>query len=638
MRHPADMDYHPFQARRPGTSPYFAASQSSLFPALNYPDLAPLSEPLPEEAVMDSALHAALRHRQQPVDPRWLKSLRPEEAQDDNPKVTLDLQNLWSEFHKRGTEMVITKSGRRMFPPFKVRVEGLHETAKYILLIDVVAVDDCRYKFHNSSWMVTGKADPEMPKRMYIHPDSPSKGEQWMSKPVAFHKLKLTNNISDKHGFTILNSMHKYQPRFHIVRANDIMKLPYSTFRTYVFPETEFIAVTAYQNEKITQLKIDNNPFAKGFRDAGNGKREKRNKQCTISFLHNHQSKVDKDWADSDDSCEQPSTSDVLYSPPELGSSPLMFTPTCQESESDIDIQDEDNAENNSSRTEHVSNLSQKSEDIPSLRKTNNNQEPTKQRTMFRTSHDVSSAVIGFPKEHTGEVKDGIWPTMLGTRSSSALGTGHPQTLDTSSSPSQPFLKLGTSLLLHPGLLSVKPDAFSSIHMGQLFSFPSRVNNQDSGGLSSQSITSPSPFMFQLSQHMLASQGISLSPFGGLCSYPYQCMAAPAANFPAPPTCSSTSALARNCCFRSPQSWSRYSPYLIPTSVNLRQKMPPVRLPNGSSSQAELLKSGSSQVQHLTVENLRRTAPLESIVNGCVNELQNVQNLVRGLDKPLPPE
>lgn len=49
--------------------------------------------------------------------------------------------------------------------------------------------------------MVAGKADPEMPKRMYIHPDSPSTGEQWMQKVVSFHKLKLTNNISDKHGF-----------------------------------------------------------------------------------------------------------------------------------------------------------------------------------------------------------------------------------------------------------------------------------------------------------------------------------------------------------------------------------------------------------------------------------------------------
>lgn len=51
---------------------------------------------------------------------------------------------------------------------------------------------------------------------------------------------------------TILNSMHKYQPRFHLVRANDILKLPYSTFRSYVFKETEFIAVTAYQNEKVS--------------------------------------------------------------------------------------------------------------------------------------------------------------------------------------------------------------------------------------------------------------------------------------------------------------------------------------------------------------------------------------------------
>ena len=90
---------------------------------------------------------------------------------------------------------------RRMFPPFKVRVTGLDKRAKYILLMDTVAVDDCRYKFHNSRWMVAGKADPEMPKRMYIHPDSPSTGEQWMQKVVSFHKLKLTNNISDKHGF-----------------------------------------------------------------------------------------------------------------------------------------------------------------------------------------------------------------------------------------------------------------------------------------------------------------------------------------------------------------------------------------------------------------------------------------------------
>lgn len=55
--------------------------------------------------------------------------------------------------------------------------------------------------------------------------------------------------------------MHKYQPRFHIVRANDILKLPYSTFRTYVFPETDFIAVTAYQNDKVCWAGSELGPY-----------------------------------------------------------------------------------------------------------------------------------------------------------------------------------------------------------------------------------------------------------------------------------------------------------------------------------------------------------------------------------------
>ncbi|XP_016060261.1 PREDICTED: T-box transcription factor TBX2 [Miniopterus natalensis] len=250
-------------------------------------------------------------------------------GQDSNPRETpvgrlQAVVCIWGE--SPGTELGPTSlplslPRRRMFPPFKVRVSGLDKKAKYILLMDIVAADDCRYKFHNSRWMVAGKADPEMPKRMYIHPDSPATGEQWMAKPVAFHKLKLTNNISDKHGFTILNSMHKYQPRFHIVRANDILKLPYSTFRTYVFPETDFIAVTAYQNDKITQLKIDNNPFAKGFRDTGNGRREKR-KQLTLPSLRLYEEhcKPERDGAESDaSSCDPPAAREP---PPSPGAAP----------------------------------------------------------------------------------------------------------------------------------------------------------------------------------------------------------------------------------------------------------------------------------------------------------------------------
>lgn len=275
-----------------GQSPH-ACYPGTLIPKISHPHPHHALAGHPYTTAEDVVLAAVAAHHNHPAMVRPLRAIQPEEdGVVDDPKVTLEGKDLWEKFHKLGTEMVITKSGRQMFPQMKFRVSGLDLKAKYILLLDIVAADDYRYKFHNSRWMVAGKADPEMPKRMYIHPDSPSTGEQWMQKVVSFHKLKLTNNISDKHGFTILNSMHKYQPRFHLVRANDILKLPYSTFRTYVFKETEFIAVTAYQNEKITQLKIDNNPFAKGFRDTGAGKREKNFRQAMLAQRHTGDEKI----------------------------------------------------------------------------------------------------------------------------------------------------------------------------------------------------------------------------------------------------------------------------------------------------------------------------------------------------------
>lgn len=88
-----------------------------------------------------------------------------------------------------------------MFPPIKLKVDNLEPKSKYILLMDIVPADDCRYKFTRCNWLIAGKADPEMPKRMYIHPDSPSTGEQWMQKIISFHKLKLTNNLADRNGY-----------------------------------------------------------------------------------------------------------------------------------------------------------------------------------------------------------------------------------------------------------------------------------------------------------------------------------------------------------------------------------------------------------------------------------------------------
>jgi len=57
----------------------------------------------------------------------------------------------------------------------------------------------------------------------------------------------------------ILNSMHRYQPRFHVVYVDpgpNSHLNAYKNFCSFSFPETHFMAVTAYQNHRVgCQLK-----------------------------------------------------------------------------------------------------------------------------------------------------------------------------------------------------------------------------------------------------------------------------------------------------------------------------------------------------------------------------------------------
>ncbi|KFO30412.1 T-box transcription factor TBX18 [Fukomys damarensis] len=174
--------------------------------------------------------------------------------------------------------MIITKAGRRMFPAMRVKISGLDPHQQYYIAMDIVPVDNKRYRYvyHSSKWMVAGNADSPVPPRVYIHPDSPASGETWMRQVISFDKLKLTNNELDDQGHIILHSMHKYQPRVHVIRKDcgddlsPIKPVPSGEgVKAFSFPETVFTTVTAYQNQQITRLKIDRNPFAKGFRDSG---------------------------------------------------------------------------------------------------------------------------------------------------------------------------------------------------------------------------------------------------------------------------------------------------------------------------------------------------------------------------------
>uniref|UniRef100_A0A1B6DPH7 T-box domain-containing protein n=1 Tax=Clastoptera arizonana TaxID=38151 RepID=A0A1B6DPH7_9HEMI len=196
----------------------------------------------------------------------------------ESVQLTLRNADIWRQFHQHGTEMIITKSGRRMFPYMRLEITGLEADARYFVILEAVLSSRSRYKFSVDEWTPVGTAEIQLPpsSRLCIHPDSPATGAHWMTQNVMLNKIKLTNNNLDRCGNIVLTSMHKYLPRVHVVMASDILAVNWSPTATFTFPETEFIAVTAYQNETITKLKIDNNPFAKGFREVGSSRSSKR--------------------------------------------------------------------------------------------------------------------------------------------------------------------------------------------------------------------------------------------------------------------------------------------------------------------------------------------------------------------------
>ncbi|KAK6025527.1 T-box [Ostertagia ostertagi] len=144
-----------------------------------------------------------------------------------------------------------------MFPVLSISITGLDSDANYSLMVDMECVDSKRYRysFHQSKWTATGPGEAELPCRTFVHPDSPAKGSHWMKGSISFDKIKLTNNQMDQNGHIIVNSMHRYLPRIHLVRHSDAQDEQGDRSEedriTVSFEETTFIAVTAYQNHRV---------------------------------------------------------------------------------------------------------------------------------------------------------------------------------------------------------------------------------------------------------------------------------------------------------------------------------------------------------------------------------------------------
>jgi len=186
--------------------------------------------------------------------------------------IELEECDLWRRFHEQTNEMIVTKGGRRMFPLIKVKIKGLEPTSFYSVLLEFKQIENNRWKYINGEWLAGGKSEPPPRAALYTHPDSPNYGSHWSKEPINFQRVKLTNKICSK-GKIMLNSLHKYEPRIHVVKVDQgsNQAAPQQLIQTFAFPTTQFIAVTAYQNEDVTALKIKHNPFAKAFQQDHNG-------------------------------------------------------------------------------------------------------------------------------------------------------------------------------------------------------------------------------------------------------------------------------------------------------------------------------------------------------------------------------
>lgn len=54
--------------------------------------------------------------------------------------------------------------------------------------------------------------------------------------------------------------MHRYQPRFHVVFVDprrDSERFAHQNFKSFSFPETQFMAVTAYQNHRVSTSQTE---------------------------------------------------------------------------------------------------------------------------------------------------------------------------------------------------------------------------------------------------------------------------------------------------------------------------------------------------------------------------------------------
>lgn len=267
-------------------------------------------------------------------------------------RVILQEEFLWQQFNSLGNEMIITRSGRCLFPLFKIGFESYspsHSSSTfncvdirgdsfYRIGIVIEQLDWMKWRYREGQWQpilggltdvnktilklntetIANGGGNEMKNEtianggrigtassdnigshlstIYEPFETPKRGNDLIESGVSFSKLKLVNRSSTCSSSTLispsssrlageginqrmreggngrkyraiasLHSFHRYRPLVYIKQVFPELPFTWNRAQRIFYPETQFIAVTHYQNESITLLKKSYNPHAKGF-------------------------------------------------------------------------------------------------------------------------------------------------------------------------------------------------------------------------------------------------------------------------------------------------------------------------------------------------------------------------------------
>lgn len=100
--------------------------------------------------------------------------------------------------------MIVTRNGRRLFPVFKVKIDGLDANEMYQIELDFLLNSPHRYKYVGGEWLKNNRTDAVSSGGSYVHPDSPNFGGYWNHSPVSFSRVKITNREPTSPGAVLI--------------------------------------------------------------------------------------------------------------------------------------------------------------------------------------------------------------------------------------------------------------------------------------------------------------------------------------------------------------------------------------------------------------------------------------------------